>query len=1161
MKRRKKMKKRGVSRCAALLLVLLMMMSTAVMLPSQDATAQSHKIMGYVKTTDPGTGLVGPLVGALVSLADVHGLDPSQLTGTDGSYGFFVAAGFYELEVSMDGYFSQKYGPFRFDGDANMPIADFDLEPTPSLDWEFSGNVLAAATTQVTLELVDFVTQDGIVENVTGTFDIMDDSVDLSNPRIVYNSYTGYWNHPLNGTDNVMVDGSDYTLDLWTGVANITNGWMAAELTIGNGWIDFIYDHSDNTSSLGNPYIAAGYQAYKNSAPWAPGDYILDVETGFVDVQANFIFGLDVLEFDYEYHTPIQGASLTLYNVTKDHTVSNADSNGIGAFSLESWAGAFEVKAEADTYQPKVIDIQITGDQSMWILMDRAITINGWVTDYVTSSAVDNVRAFLFCTDSVPSSIKLLEADVFISYYKFDTYPGNFSLIVDADGYEAQILDIYVTANAVYDFSLNLSEEELVDASIGFVADDWNNITVYKNLTLNLDSHLPSLGTASLGSLELEIDLTVGDGDGSLTSTEWSDFEAWLVDRGPQFLTTTGLFTTDAIDYTLELLGMASKYTVAVTYDTQNIWIETVAWYTTSGISLDEPTYNLELKTAYDKTILIEGEDRILTNFTYNIILPYDYELIWNSSMNTDVIGFTDIFVDPKKGVGTGTVVITVAKSEIGVAIARVTGPLEGEGDLYVYIFPGSNQDDYVAIVPAETEIQFSAAESEDPNGPDGVTISEYADFAWDFGDGNVGTGIAPIHNYSDPGAVPANYTVSLTITEPGGNVTNTDINVRVDARVPNALVSFDEDDWENKDGKMHIKEDIDFNFAADLSTDEMWAGEDGNITRYEWDFDSDGIPDGFTEEVETDFFTEPGVYTLNLTVWDWVGHKSSNYSKTIYVDDVTPPDAMFTVLNSTFVETNFPLEQETVYFNASDSEDNFSSQENLTYTWSIDGTIYNGVNVSYVFSEPGEYPVNLTVTDEADVDGYSNISLVVAIDPTLHSHLQWVRDSFEYTPGDPEVGQSVKIRATIINTDKGVDANGLQVAFWIVEDEDNRIEGTVKYYDWTGVQVFNTTIEAGGNITVEISWTPGSHGDYIIKISCNATNEPETEEHDNSIQGDISVIEAQWVTTVIIVVFVVLIFVIALILLFRRKFAGRFPKLSRKEKPAKDKKKKKVKK
>jgi PKD repeat protein len=598
-----------------------------------------------------------------------------------------------------------------------------------------------------------------------------------------------------------------------------------------------------------------------------------------------------------------------------------------------------------------------------------------------------------------------------------------------------------------------------------------------------------------------------------------------------------------------------------VTYDTQNIWIETVAWYTTSGISLDEPTYNLELKTAYDKTILIEGEDRILTNFTYNIILPYDYELIWNSSMNTDVIGFTDIFVDPKKGVGTGTVVITVAKSEIGVAIARVTGPLEGEGDLYVYIFPGSNQDDYVAIVPAETEIQFSAAESEDPNGPDGVTISEYADFAWDFGDGNVGTGIAPIHNYSDPGAVPANYTVSLTITEPGGNVTNTDINVRVDARVPNALVSFDEDDWENKDGKMHIKEDIDFNFAADLSTDEMWAGEDGNITRYEWDFDSDGIPDGFTEEVETDFFTEPGVYTLNLTVWDWVGHKSSNYSKTIYVDDVTPPDAMFTVLNSTFVETNFPLEQETVYFNASDSEDNFSSQENLTYTWSIDGTIYNGVNVSYVFSEPGEYPVNLTVTDEADVDGYSNISLVVAIDPTLHSHLQWVRDSFEYTPGDPEVGQSVKIRATIINTDKGVDANGLQVAFWIVEDEDNRIEGTVKYYDWTGVQVFNTTIEAGGNITVEISWTPGSHGDYIIKISCNATNEPETEEHDNSIQGDISVIEAQWVTTVIIVVFVVLIFVIALILLFRRKFAGRFPKLSRKEKPAKDKKKKKVKK
>jgi PKD repeat protein len=1154
------MKKRGVSRCAALLLVLLMMMSTAAMLPSQDATAQTHKIWGFVKTTNP----VSPLEGALVSLADVHGLDPSQQTGPDGAYEFTVGPGFYEIEVSMDGYFSQMYGPFRFDGDNNMRIPDFYLEQTPPKDWEFSGTVLSSVTAQVTRELVDFNTESMPKENVTSTFNVSDNTVDLSNPRIVYSSYTGWWSHPLNGTDNTMVEGTDCSIDLWTGVVTIANVWIISELTIGtngsNGWIDFIYDHSDNTSYLGNGYITALYQAYKNDTPWAPaGNYVLDVESGLVDVQGNFIFGKDILEFDYEYHTPIQGASLTLYNVTKDHVVGIATSDNFGRFSIQTWAGAFELQTEADGYQTKVTSIQISGDQDMWIIMTPAIVINGWVTDDTTSSPVNNVRAYMFCTDSVPESMKLLEADVSGSYFEFDAFPGNFRLIVDADGYQAQYSNITVLGDEVHDFSLMLSDEETVDTSIGFVSDDWNNITIYKNLTLNNDSHLPSLRSNPLGSLELEIDLTVGDGDGSLTPTEWSDFETWLEDRGPQFLTTFGLFTTEGQDYMLELQGMVSRYNVTETHDAENVWIATKAWYNTTGITLDEDTYNLELKAAYDKTIIIEGEDRILTNYTYQIALPFGYELIWNSSMNTDVIGFTDIFIDPKKGVGTGTVILTVGKSEIGIAIAEVTGPLEGESDLYVYIMPESTPEDYVAIVPAETEIQFSAAASTDPNGPNGQ-ISEHASFTWLFGDGDTGYGIAPVHNYSDDGTSSANYTVNLTIEEPGGEFTYSEINVRVDARKPVAMVWFDENDFEDENSQMHVDEDIDFDFGANLSYDEMWDGEEGNITRYEWDFDSDGIPDAFTEMIKTGFFEEPGEYTLNLTVWDWVGHKSDNFTQTIYVDDVTPPDAMYTIMNSTGVETNFPLEKETIYFNASDSSDNFSSKENLTYEWEIDGNGKNGENVSHVFDEPGEVYVNLTVIDEAGNEGYHNLSVIVADDPRLHSHIS-CRNSLVFDPEDPEVGQTVKMRVEVANTDQGMDATNVTVAFWIVEEEDKKIDGTVKYFNGTGSPITTIVIPAGGNITAEISWKPGSHGDYTIMANCTADNELSTGSGDNTIQGDISVQEAQWVTTAIIAVFVVLIFVIAIILLFRRKFAGRFPKLSREKKDKKQKKEKKKKK
>lgn len=1151
------MKKRGVSRCAALLVVLLMMMSTAVMLPSQDATAQTHKVWGFVKNVN----CILPVEGAVVSLTDVHGLDPTYTTVGNGYYEFLTGPGFYEVEVSKDGFFSQTKGPFRFNADTNMRVSDFCLEPTPDLDYQITGTVLSSVTSQVTLEHVEFDTETMPEEPTKGT--LSGNTVELQNSPIVHGSYTGWWDHPLNGTDNILVEGvgNDYTIDLWTGIVTIENPWILTELPKNNVYLNFTYDHADNATALDHGYIST-YEAFKNSISWIqPGNYDLDVDTGDLEIiSGNFTFGLDTLEFTYENHpTIIDGATVKIFNVTKAHTVDEDSSLSTGLFALSTWAGLFELQAWAEGYQPYLNNIQVTGDISMWILMEPGININGWVTDSSGTTAVDNVRAFMLCLDPVPESIKLLEAEVSgASYYKISAYPGTFRLYVDADGYQGQYKNIDVITDAVYDFALELSEEELVETSIGYVGDDWNKIAVYKNLTLNNDSHIPSLGTSNFGNLALEVDWAIGDKDGMLTVMEWDAFETWLEDRGPQFLKTSGFFTTEDEEYTLDLTG----YDVTLSDDNVNVWIDTVATYSTSDIESDLDSYDLTLNAVYDSSILIDEEDKILTNYTYWVHSPKGYELTWNSSVNTDVIGFTEILVDPKKGTGSGTVVLRLGKSDVGVAYAKIVSPQECPvveyKELCVSII-NDDPEDYLAVIPAEMDINFSAEDSTDPNSVGDGTITPYANFTWDFGDGSsLGYGIIATHNYSDPGGGPGNYTVTLTIVEPGGNVTSREINVSVDARAPNALVWFDEDDKKLVNSKFHINEDIEFNLGANLSTDETWTDAEGEIRFWEWDLDSDGNVDHFTEMVDTVFYTEPGEYYLNLTVWDWVGHKSTNYSKKISVDDTTPPTATFRRYDSNFVETDYPFEQAPVYFNASETTDNFSTLENLTFDWEIDETTPSGMNVSYTFSEPGDYEISLKATDEAGNPGWYNITLVVAPNRTLHSHISIPRDTLEFDPEKPEMGQSVKIRVNVTNSEEGIDATNLTVHFWIRgETEDKEIKGTVKFYE-NGTLVSGSILPVNTTYTAEISWKPGSQGDYTILVNCTVDNEFPNSEGDNEIQGTLTVKEAGYITLLIISVLVILIFIIAIILLLRRKFGGRFPKLRREKKPEKEKKKKK---
>jgi PKD repeat protein len=126
---------------------------------------------------------------------------------------------------------------------------------------------------------------------------------------------------------------------------------------------------------------------------------------------------------------------------------------------------------------------------------------------------------------------------------------------------------------------------------------------------------------------------------------------------------------------------------------------------------------------------------------------------------------------------------------------------------------------------------QFTDASSED------VTT-----WSWDFGDGTTSTEQNPQHVYSQPGT----YTVTLTVTGPGGTTTVTQEDVIV-VSWPAPVADFD------------------LGTAAGLApltvgfTDEST----GNVTAWAWNFGDGG---GSSEQSPVHVYTTPGTYTVTLT-------------------------------------------------------------------------------------------------------------------------------------------------------------------------------------------------------------------------------------------------------------------------------------------------------
>ena len=152
----------------------------------------------------------------------------------------------------------------------------------------------------------------------------------------------------------------------------------------------------------------------------------------------------------------------------------------------------------------------------------------------------------------------------------------------------------------------------------------------------------------------------------------------------------------------------------------------------------------------------------------------------------------------------------------------------------------------------AGVAVSFNGGGSSDPDG-------SIASYAWDFGDGNTGTGATPSHTYAAAGT----FTVSLMVTDDGGLTdTATTTATIADAPVGNQPPTAD------AGGPYTGTAGVAVSFNGTASTD-----PDGSIASYAWDFGDGNTGTGATP---SHTYAAAGIFTVSLTVTDNGGATSA---------------------------------------------------------------------------------------------------------------------------------------------------------------------------------------------------------------------------------------------------------------------------------------------
>ena len=250
--------------------------------------------------------------------------------------------------------------------------------------------------------------------------------------------------------------------------------------------------------------------------------------------------------------------------------------------------------------------------------------------------------------------------------------------------------------------------------------------------------------------------------------------------------------------------------------------------------------------------------------------------------------------------------------------------------------------------VDMDSEIFFDGSEST------GRSIT----YHWDFGDNTSSSSPTPPHTYIAPGA----YQVNLTVTDDYQNTSTASIIVIVENVIPIARADSDLNS---------IFEDETIRFDASDS----WDSQSDSIS-FLWDFGDRTQSDKI---MPTHSYEKQGIYDVSLTAIDLFGGESSTHLF-ITVANNAPWDVSAGENRSVYT-------REIVEFQGS-AMDTLSDSDSLKYTWDFgDGMTSEGQEVTHLYDQPGEYIVNLTVSDNNGASDYALVKVRV-IDPEIITYI-----------------------------------------------------------------------------------------------------------------------------------------------------------------------------